>query len=93
MTSIKFEPMEVLTNGGISDGRLALANGKLIAVLIHLLPSEADGSGASSEGWYREAGFGPCSDLATGRPPPLFSSLDEARGWIEQRIYTPPLGE
>jgi hypothetical protein len=92
MTSIKFQPVEVMTNGGVSDGRLALANGRLIAVLIHVLSSQTEGHGSSAEGWYREAGFGPCSDLAT-RPPPLFGSLEEARGWIEGRIYTPPLGE
>jgi hypothetical protein len=93
MTAIKFEPMEVLTDGGVSDGRLVLANGKLIAVLVHVMPSEMELSAISPEGWYREAGFGPCSDLATGSPPPLFNSLEEARGWIEQRIYAPPLAE
>lgn len=93
MTSIKFQPIEVLTNGGFSDGRLVFANGKLIAVLVHVVPSEMGTVDALPEGWYREAGFGPCSDLATGPPPPLFDSLEEARGWIERRIYAPPLGE
>lgn len=93
MTAIEFQPIEVLTDGGVSHGRLALANGRLIAVLVHIVPSEMEMSTVSAEGWYREAGFGPCSDLATGSPPPLFNSLEDARGWIEGRIYTPPLAE
>ena len=93
MTSIKFQPIEVLTDGGASDGHLAMVNGKLIAVFIHVLPSETGHNGTSPEGWYREAGFGPCSDLVTGKPPPTFNSLEEAASWIEKRIYEPPLGK
>jgi hypothetical protein len=81
MTEILFQRIDVLTDGGALEGRLALAQGQLVAVLVHVTAEET----AAGDGWYREAGFGPCSDLVVENPP-VFESLEKAAAWIDERI-------
>jgi hypothetical protein len=87
MTDIVFQRIDVLTDGGSQEGRLALADNELVAVFVRVGKEETAGK---REGWYREAGFGPCSDLATQRPD-VFDNLDTAAAWIDERIKAGPL--
>jgi len=81
MSEIVFQRIDVWTDGGALDGRLALSGGQLVAVFVHVTPEET----ANGAGWYREAGFGPCSDLVVENPP-VFESLEKAADWINERI-------
>ncbi|WP_348270972.1 hypothetical protein [Methylobacterium sp. ARG-1] len=54
------------------------ADGFLVAVLVHLSDDHGDLAGM----WFLEAGFGRVNDPC----PPMFADLDEAQGWIEQRL-------
>jgi hypothetical protein len=85
MNQIVFQRIDVLTDGGPQEGRLALAEGQLVAVLIHVSKEETAGSPNGHAGWYREAGFGPCSDLVVNTPP-VFDTLEKAADWIDKRI-------
>jgi len=80
MSEVEFTPTTVAIDGGPCEGRLAYSGGALVAVLTRL-PEGA----AERQGWYREAGFGPCGDLFTV-PPAIFASLDQARDWISEKI-------
>ena len=85
MTSnLEAHPVEVLTDGGSSGGKLVLVEGKLAAVLIEVRPEETGDSG-SPGGWYVEAGFGPCGILMT-LPPRVFPDEAEAMEWIGRQI-------
>jgi hypothetical protein len=90
MTDILFQRIDVLTDGGSQEGRLVLAEGQLVAVLVHVSKEETAVDGNGSAGWYREAGFGPCSDLVVQNPP-VFESLEKAAAWIDARIQAGPL--
>ncbi len=90
MSDIVFQHIQVLTDGGAHEGRLALAGGQLVAVFIPVTKEETSGDGPGPEGWYREAGFGPCSDLVV-QSPPIFDSLEKAAAWIDERIQAGPL--
>lgn len=81
MTEILFQRIDVLTDGGALEGRLAFTDGQLVAVLVHVTAEES----SERDGWYREAGFGPCSDLVVENPP-VFESLEQAAAWIDERI-------
>ena len=84
--NIDFEPIQVVTDGGSRDGCLALIDQALIAVFVQV-SAEEGGNGSISCGWFREAGFGPCSDLMTVNPP-VFATLDEAAEWVCDRVNT-----
>jgi hypothetical protein len=73
MEQITFDPMLVVTNDGTSDGRLVKADGAVVAVLAYVAEDGAEGA----EGWFLEAGFGPCSMLFSNVPG-LFPSLEAA---------------
>lgn len=90
MNQIVFQRIDVLTDGGSQEGRLALAEGQLVAVLIPVSKDETADNGNGPAGWYREAGFGPCSDLVV-QTPPVFDSLEKAADWIDERIQAGPL--
>jgi hypothetical protein len=63
-----------------------LSDGTLAAVVVRVLPEEsADGH----EGWYLEAGFGPCSILMT-LPPQVFRDKEEAIDWISRQLERHP---
>jgi hypothetical protein len=61
------------------DGRLALARGELVAVLVRL---EDEEHGADRGRWFPEAGFG----RLQGTSPPAFHDLDAARAWLERGL-------
>lgn len=62
------------------NGVLVFADGRLVAVLVHLTdPAHDEHTGA----WFLEAGFGRCSDAVL---PPIFADLDEAHRWIGDRL-------
>ena len=72
-------PMRVATRGADGDGRLMLADGELVAVLVRL---DDPAHGGLVGAWFLEAGFGAC---ATARPP-VFDTLEAARAWVERRL-------
>ena len=85
MHDLSLQPIRVRTDGGSQEGRLVLADGVLVAVFVLVSPEETAGDDHPGEGWFLEAGFGPCSILATV-PPPVFDSLEEAQLWVRRRL-------
>jgi hypothetical protein len=68
----------VATGSADKEGTLVLADGQLLAVLVHLADEiHGDDRGA----WFLEAGFGNLAGLAC-----LFPTLEEAVEWICQRL-------
>jgi hypothetical protein len=82
---IILQPVSVMTDGGSQEGRLAFVGEDLIAVLVRVTASETAGGERHTEGWFLEAGFGPCSSLMTVAPP-VFATLDEALQWIRGKL-------
>lgn len=82
--AITFQPIAVETNSRDAEGMLVLANGSLVAVLVHL--TDEAHAAAERRHWFLEAGFGRCS----AAPPPLFADLDVARDWLEERLAHVP---
>ncbi len=74
-----FQPIPVSTRSNDEDGRLVLADGRLVAVLVRLAGQE---HGELRGGWFLEAGFGCCAV----RAPDVFRTLAHAEPWIEQRL-------
>ena len=73
------QPMPVHTGSGDEEGRLVLAGGRLVAVLVRL----ADQAHAEMVGtWFLEAGFGPCARAAA----PVFDSLDAAQACVRRQL-------
>jgi hypothetical protein len=85
MPDITLQPMPVLVDGGSHDGRLVLADGSLVAVFARVTPSETAGGEGRAGDWFLEAGFGPCGDLMSVRPP-VFATLDEAVDWVRATL-------
>jgi hypothetical protein len=90
MPEITILSQSVMTDGGARDGRLILAGGHLAAVFVRVSAEEAAGSEDQDEGWFLEAGFGPCSDLITPLPP-IFPTLEEAAAWVQSQSSSPLL--
>ncbi len=80
-TLIVLQPVTLDTGSSDRDGRLVLANGRLIAILVRLDASDHEGI----EGWFLEVGLGRLRDL---RPAP-FGSLEAATRWLRQHIARP----
>ena len=80
-SSIDTSNVDVLVDGGSSDGRLVMAGGKLAAVLVRVSAAEISDT-ATEGGWFLEAGFGPCGALKVPVPE-VFSSEREALLWVE----------
>ena len=77
---ISFQPMRVLIDGHDSEGRLALANNQLAAVIVRI-----DGQSHDPEHkglWHLEAGFGTCNV----REAPLFKTPEEAGTWVDRTL-------
>ena len=74
---ISLQPIEVLTASQDREGRLVLADGMLVAVLVRLRDEAHDPLLRGA--WYLETGFG----LLYGRHE-LFASLEEAAASIER---------
>jgi hypothetical protein len=84
MHDITLQPIAVITDGGSQDGRLVLADGQLAAVVARVSGEDTAGE-EYAEGWFMEAGFGPCGRLSAVQPP-VFPSLDEATRWVRERL-------
>ena len=76
-TLLVLQPIEVDTGSPDREGRLVLANGLLIAVLVRLDTPDH----AQRGGWFVEATFGRLQGLF----PPTFDSLEAATRWLRQR--------
>ena len=87
MPDITLQPMPVMIDGGSHEGRLVLAGGSLVAVFARVTAEETAGGQGQAEGWYLEAGFGPCGSLMSVTPP-VFATLDEAVEWVRTTLAT-----
>lgn len=76
---LRLRPIPVFTGSGDDDGRLVLADGRLVAVLVRLRDQAHDDLVGA---WFLEAGFGPCAEAAA----PIFATLDAARDWVHDQI-------
>jgi hypothetical protein len=76
--SLTLQPTRVAT-GSDEEGLLVYADGRLVAVLVHL----SDENEVAAGDWYLEAGFGPRLD---GPYHPTFPSLGAALDWIERQL-------
>jgi hypothetical protein len=82
--TIQSNRVDVLVDGGSSDGRLVMAEGKLAAVIVRVTAEEVSDT-ATEGGWFLEAGFGPCGILRAPAPD-IFPSEIEALRWIERQL-------
>ena len=76
--SLRLQPVQVATGSYDTEGQLVFADGFLAAVLVRLSGFHEDLAGM----WFLEAAFGRVDDPC----PRMFADLDEAQGWIEQRL-------
>ncbi len=82
MVEITLQPVQIGTQSEDTEGRLAFADGKLVAVLVRL-SAELHGANGLAGQWCVEAGFGAC---ATDVLSVWFDSLEAARGWIAEQL-------
>ncbi|MCJ2114778.1 hypothetical protein MKK64_26815 [Methylobacterium sp. E-025] len=75
-TLLVLQPIMVDTGSPDREGRLVLANGLLIAVLVRLDTPEHE----VGPGWFVEAAFG----RLFGVSAPIFATLEEATRWLRQ---------
>ena len=73
-TLVVLTPIKVDTASPDSDGRLVMANGMLVAILIHLDAPDHENMGS----WFLEAGFGRLQRLRS----PTFDTLEQATRWV-----------
>ena len=81
ITELLLQGIQVHTGSSDEDGQLVLAEGRLVAVLVHLADRAHDGLVGA---WFLEAGFGPCAATT----PPVFQSLDAAQDWVRSQLET-----
>jgi hypothetical protein len=87
MAQITLQPVQIEALCVDSAGRLAFADGKLVAVLVRLSEELHSTDGKAGQ-WCLEAGLGPCAvNVLSVR----FDSLEAARGWVAERISASPL--
>ena len=79
MTQLSLQSIRIGTTCADEDGRLVLAEGRLVAVLVRLEDPMHNGARGC---WHLEAGFGCC----TGAQPALFADLEEATAWVAARL-------
>lgn len=77
-------PVTVRVDGGNSEGKLVLVDGSLVAVLVKVSADDC-GDAAEVQGWFLEAGFGPCGTLSAPIPE-VFGTVGEAVDWIQLRL-------
>jgi hypothetical protein len=77
---LTLQPVRVETGGPDEEGRLVLADDKLVAVLVRLSEAQDDANLAGQ--WFLEAGFGGVD----GPTHPTFGDLEAAQDWIRQRL-------
>lgn len=76
--NLRLQPIQVATWDADQERRPVFHNGFLVAVLVRLSAEYEDEAGK----WFLEVGFGRVNTAT----PPTFANLDEAQGWIEQRL-------
>ncbi|MBF9196532.1 hypothetical protein I2H36_10815 [Microvirga sp. BT290] len=74
-----------MIDGGAHDGQLVLSDGHLVAVLSRVTSQETAGGRGQAEGWFLEAGFGPCGPVMSVSPP-VFVDVEEAIMWVRNRL-------
>jgi hypothetical protein len=74
---ISWCPVRVSTGSRDEDGRMALVNDKLVAILV-LLADDYEAPELQGK-WFVEAGFG----CLSGKHE-IFGTLDEAEAWVRQ---------
>ena len=79
MTQLSLQSIRIGTTCADEDGRLVLAEDRLVAVLVRLEDPMHNGARGC---WHLEAGFGCC----TGAQPALFADLEEATAWVAARL-------
>jgi hypothetical protein len=77
--TITLQPIRVRTGSQDTEGRLALADGELIAVFVRL---DDEIHGDDQGRWFLETAYG----LLQRAMPPLFGSLAEAEEWCRAEI-------
>ena len=89
MAEITVQPVQIGTQCADTEGDLAFADGKLMAVLVRL-SEEVHGATGLAGQWCVEAGFGAC---AAAELCVWFGSLEATRDWVAERIsMSPPAG-
>jgi hypothetical protein len=76
---LTLQPIPVFTASADEDGRLVLADGHLVAVLVRL---SDDNEPHLRGSWFLEAGFG----LLDNAVKEIFLDLEHARTWIYGRL-------
>jgi hypothetical protein len=77
--TITLQPIRIRTGCKDTDGRLALADGELIAVFVRL---DDEIHGEYQGRWFLETAYGSLQRAI----PPLFGSLAEAEDWCRAEI-------
>lgn len=77
-TLVVLQPIAVDTGSADREGRLVMANGMLVAVLVRL---DTPGH-ESAHSWFMEAGLGRLQGLR----PPAFDTLEAATRWLRQQL-------
>lgn len=85
MQTISFQPLSVMTDGGAREGHLAFADGHLVGVFVRVSSEDTVGGEIEREGWFLEAGFGPCSTLVAVMPG-VFATLEKASDWMRAKL-------
>jgi len=80
VTALFLQPIQVHTGSSDEDGRLVLAEGRLVAVLVRLADQAAHQGLVGA--WFLEAGFGPCAATTA----PLFQNLEAAEDWVRIQL-------
>ncbi|HEV7255374.1 MAG TPA: hypothetical protein VGN97_20005 [Mesorhizobium sp.] len=80
MHAVEFQPIRVRTGSEDKEGRLALLDGELIAILVRLDDEVHDSERGK---WFVEAQFGP------PRRVEPFGTLDDAEAWLRAQIAPP----
>lgn len=82
LPALEFRPTLVNTSSPDEEGCLVLADGLLVAVLVHVACIHVEQSKAAPSGWQMEAGFGCCAVPV----PPLFDTLADAGAWLRTQL-------
>jgi len=77
-TLVVLQPIAVDTGSLDREGMLVIANGMLVAVLVHLCAPDHANRGC----WFLEAGLGPLRDLR----PSAFATLNDATRWLRRHL-------
>jgi hypothetical protein len=85
MPEITLQSLSVMADGGAHEGQLVLSDGHLVAVLSRVTAEETLGGREQPDGWFLEAGFGPCGPLMSVTPP-VFADLEQAVAWVHARL-------